>query len=126
MKIQPVQSVGEQIFETVCQTFKWYRTVKEFIMAGDADFVFMVSTKGADNERIEGVLQDVAERLYGDRKYAFMTKIYPGKDAGAVFLFVPPPYYDEVKRLRGRSGSLKRLKALMTRLTAKAGRGGRA
>ena len=92
-------------------------------MAGDADFCFMVSTKGADNDRIEQALQDVAERMYGDRKFAFATKIYPGKENGKVFLFVPPPYYNEVKRLQGRSGSLKRLKALMTKLTSKTGRG---
>ena len=118
----PNQSGGDVIFETVCAEFKWYRTIKEFVKAGDADFVFLVTKKGVtedDNLRIEAVLQDIAEREFGDRKFAFMTKIYAGKEASRVLLFVPPPFYDEVKRLRGRSGSLKRLKALMTKLTVK-------
>jgi hypothetical protein len=116
------QSIGDVIFEQVCEQFKWYRTVREFVKAGDCDFTFLVTKKGVteeDNLRIESVLQDLAEREYGDRKYAFITKIYAGKDASRVLLFVPPPFYDEVKRLRGRSGSLKRLKALMTKLFVK-------
>lgn len=117
-----IVSVGDTIFKMVCDEFKYYRTVSEFIKAGDCDFVFMVTKKGLTEEdlkRIEDRLCDIAEREYGERKYAFLTKIYPGKDFSGVYLFVPPAYYCEFKRMKGRSGSLKRLKAMMTRLFVK-------
>jgi hypothetical protein len=118
--------MGEQIWNKMLQTFKWYRTVREFVKAGNHDFVYVVVKREAqkkDVSRVLKVMQKIALAEYGDTCYAFETTIWAGKKGRSVLLFVPPHKYSDIKREQGSIGSIENLKNKMTKVDTKNGRG---
>ncbi len=108
------------------KVFKWYRTIRQFVKAGNHDFVYVVVKREAsekDVNRILSVMQKLALIQYGDDRYAFKTTLWAGKKGKAVLLFVPPHKYDEVKRESGTMGSIDNLIRKMTKVEQKNGRG---
>lgn len=124
--VELVKTIGEQIFGQMLQTFKWYRTIRQFVKAGNHDFVYVVVKREAQSKdvaRILKVMQKIALAEYGDVQYAFETSIWAGKKGRSVLLFVPPHKYSEIKREQGSIGSLDNLIRKMTKVEQKKGRG---
>ena len=105
------------MFKTVSKKFKNYRTLQ--LIAEVGEYTFLITKPGNSekkNAEILEKLQDIAELEYGDTVFAFSTKIHCGpghdwrKDSGAkVMVLIPAQYYDEEKRLEGKSGTWENL-----------------
>jgi hypothetical protein len=124
--VELVKTIGEQIFGQMLQTFKWYRTIRQFVKAGNHDFVYVIIKREAqakDVQRVLKVMQKIALAEYGETCYAFETTIWAGKKGRSVLLFVPPHKYSEVKREQGSIGSIDNLIRKMTVVETKNGRG---
>jgi hypothetical protein len=117
--------MGQNIFDWLLKALFWSRIVRQFVMAGNKDFSYVIIKREAmekDISRVLAKMQLFALAQYGDTKYAFRSTLWAGKKGKCVLMFVPPNAYDAVKREEGCMGSIANIIRSMTKVRLEEGR----